>query len=214
MAHTASEDVLRAFARYGVASVYEGAGQTGLIDVPLHQIVPGSRVAGPARTVHCAQNDNLMVHAVMDQAQPGEVLVITMPEPAPVALVGDLLATQAHARGVAAILVDAAVRDIAELREMGLPIWARYIRVVAATKSTAGAINTPVTMGGTVIAPGDIIVLDADGAVAVSASRAASVLQATAERVAREDTLREKLRAGDLTYDLHGLRAKFEGHGV
>ena len=127
---------------------------------------------------------------------------------------GDLLATQAWTRGVAAILVDAAVRDVTELREMGLPIWARYIRVAAASKSTVGAINTPVTVGGTVIAPGDIVVLDADGAVAVSASRAASVLRATAERVAREDALRQKLRAGELTYDLHGLRAKFEGQGV
>src|SRR5579884_1513188 len=137
--------MLQTFARYGVASVYEGAGQTGLIDVPLFQIVPDSRVAGPARTVRCGQNDNLMVHAVMDQAQPGEVLVLTLPEPAPVALIGDLLATQAHVRGVAAILVDAAVRDIADLRALGLPIWARYIRVAAATKTIAGAINTPVT---------------------------------------------------------------------
>src|SRR6266576_6186341 len=100
------------FARYGVATVYEAAGRTGLVDVPLTQIVPGSRVAGPARTVRCGQGDNLMVHAVLEQVQPGEILILTMPEPEPVALIGELLATQALVRQVAGILVDASVRDM------------------------------------------------------------------------------------------------------
>src|SRR5256714_5338285 len=108
-------------ARYGVATVYEAAGRTGLIDIPLVQLVPGSRVAGPARTVRCGQGDNLMVHAALDQVQPGEVLVLTMPEPAPVALVGDLLATQAKVHQVAALLIDASVRDTKELQALGLP---------------------------------------------------------------------------------------------
>lgn len=116
------------FARYGVATVYEAAGRTGLIDIALLQIVPGSRVAGPARTVICGQADNLMVHAVLDQVQPGEILVLTMPEPEPVALVGELLATQAQIHQAKAILVDAAVRDTEELRFLGLPIWARWAR--------------------------------------------------------------------------------------
>ena len=105
----------------GVATVYEALGQQGLIDVPLVQVVPGSRVAGPARTVLCGQDDNLMVHAVMEDVRPGEVLVVTMPEPAPVALVGELLAVQARVRGAAGLLIDASVRDLEELRELGLP---------------------------------------------------------------------------------------------
>ena len=109
-------------ALFGVSTVYEAAGQRGLVDVPLIQLVPGSRLAGPARTVRCGQDDNLMVHAVMGQAQPGEVLVITMPRPRPIALVGELLALQAHARGVAGLLVDAAVRDAEDLERLGLPI--------------------------------------------------------------------------------------------
>src|SRR5215510_10422642 len=101
----------------GVSTVYEAAGQQGLVDLPLIQVVPGSRAAGPARTVRCAQDDNLMVHAAVAEAERGEVLVLTMPEPRPRALIGDLLVTQMKSRGVAAVLVDAAVRDVEELRE-------------------------------------------------------------------------------------------------
>ena len=137
------------------------------MDVALIQIVPGSRAAGPARTVRCGQDDNLMVHAAVAEAEPGEVLVLTMPEPAPVALVGELLATQAKGRGVAAILVDAAVRDVEELREVGLPIWARFVRVSGAEKTAPGAIGEPVQVGGATIRQGDVVVLDADGAVVV-----------------------------------------------
>jgi 4-hydroxy-4-methyl-2-oxoglutarate aldolase len=183
VSQTLSQTAIEAFVRYGVASVYEATGRIGLIDVPLVQIVPGSRAAGPARTVRCGNDDNLMLHAVMAEAQPGEVLVLTMAAPAPVALVGDLLATQARLRGVAALLVDAAVRDVDELRALGLPIWARYIRARGATKTAVGAINVPVSVGGSaMISPGDLIVLDADGAVVVAADRAAAVLEATAAR--------------------------------
>ena len=201
---------IQQFARYGVATVYEAAGRTGLIDIPLVQIIPGSRVAGPARTVLCGQGDNLMVHAVLDQVQPGEVLVLTMPEPAPVALIGELLATQAQVHQVAAILVDASVRDTEELRVLGLPIWARWTRVRGATKTLVGALNQPVTVGGALIAPGDIVVLDADGATVVPLSQAETILQAAQEREAREATLRSKLQQGQLSYDLHGLRSIIE----
>lgn len=132
----------------GVATVYEASGREGLIDVPLIQLLPGSRVAGPARTVMCGQDDNLMVHAVIEQIQPGEVLVLTMPDPSPVALIGELLATQVKVREAAAILVDGAVRDVEELVKLGLPIWARFIRVKGATKSVIGELNKPVWVGG------------------------------------------------------------------
>src|SRR5579863_63507 len=154
---------LSELARLGSATVYEAGGRGGYIDADLHQAVPGSRAAGPARTVVCAQDDNLMVHAVMAEVEPGEVIVLCMPEPRPVALVGDLLATQAQVAGAAAILVDASIRDTEELAQMGLPIWSRYVRVRGARKETAGELNVPVTVGGTVINPGDVLVLDADG---------------------------------------------------
>jgi len=201
-----TDNLIGELARLGVATVYEAGGRTGLIDLDLHQVVPGSRVAGPARTVRCGQDDNLMVHAVMAAAQPGDVLVLTMPEPAPVALVGELLATQAHARGVAAILVDAAVRDVEELRVLGLPIWARWVRVRGATKTILGELQAPITLGGAAIRPGDVIGLDADGAVVVAAERAESVLEASLAREARETGLRAEFAAGRLSIDAYNLR--------
>jgi 4-hydroxy-4-methyl-2-oxoglutarate aldolase len=198
-------------ARYGVATVYEAAGHTGLIDIPLVQLIPGSRVAGSARTVRCGQGDNVMVHAVMDQVQPGEILVLTMPEPEPVALIGELLATQALVRQVAGILVDASVRDTEELQSLGLPIWTRWIRVRGTTKTHVGTINESVTVGGTSIAPGDLVLLDADGAVALAAALVPAILEASRARARGETTLRAQLQAGALSYDLSGLRAVVEG---
>jgi 4-hydroxy-4-methyl-2-oxoglutarate aldolase len=201
------------FARYGVATVHEAAGRRGIVDIDLVQVVAGSRVAGSARTVRCGQGDNLMVHAALDEVQPGEVLVLTMPEPAPVALVGELIAIQALHRKVAGILVDGAVRDADELGRLGLPIWARWIRATGATKDVVGHINVPVEVGGLLIRPGDIVVMDADGAVVVPVEREAEVLRASAAREQSEDESREKYRGGALTYDLLGLRAKVEGRG-
>lgn len=201
------------FARLGVATVYEAAGRAGLVEGPWIQVVPGSRAAGPARTVRCGQDDNLMVHAVMERVRPGDVLVLTMPRPAPVALVGEILALQAKVRGAAAILVDGAVRDLEELQALGLPIWARFVSVRGAGKSAVGAIDEPVTVGGATIRPGDVVVLDADGAVVVAADRAGRVLEAARARAAREAALRAQLERGALTYDLHGLRAQVEGRG-
>jgi 4-hydroxy-4-methyl-2-oxoglutarate aldolase len=198
-------------ARLGSATVYEAAGRVGLVDAELTQVVPGSRAAGPARTVRCGQGDNLMVHAVMDRIEPGDVVVLTMPEPEPVALVGDLLATQAKVAGAAALLVDASVRDLEELRELGLPIWARYVRIRGADKDAVGAIDEPVSVGGQTIAPGDAVVLDADGAAVVERARLQEVLEASLAREENERVKREKLLAGAISYDLDGLRARVEG---
>jgi 4-hydroxy-4-methyl-2-oxoglutarate aldolase len=204
-------DLFAELAQLGTATVHEAAGRAPLVDLPLIQVLPGSRAAGPARTVRCGQDDNLMVHAAVAEARPGEVLVLTMPEPAPVALVGELLATQAKGRGVAAILVDAAVRDVEELRELGLPIWARYVRVRGADKSVPGVIGEPVQVGGATIRQGDVVVLDTDGAVVVERERVDEVLAAARDRAAREVDKRAKLQAGALSYDLDNLRALVEG---
>jgi 4-hydroxy-4-methyl-2-oxoglutarate aldolase len=197
-------------ARLGSATVHEAAGRAQVVDVPLIQVVPGSRAAGPARTVRCGQDDNLMVHAAVAEAEPGEVLVLTMPEPRPVALVGELLATQAKVTGVAALLVDAAVRDLEDLREVGLPIWARYVRVSGAEKRVPGAIGEPVEVAGAHIRQGDVVVLDADGAVVVEREQVADVLAAGRARAEREREKRAKLEAGELSYDLDGLRGLVE----
>jgi 4-hydroxy-4-methyl-2-oxoglutarate aldolase len=206
-------DELARLRELGAATVYEASGREGLIDIPLIQLLPGSRAAGPVRTVLCGQDDNLMVHAVIEQIQPGDVLVLSMPEPKPVALIGELLATQVKVREAAAILVDAAVRDVEELVKLGLPIWTRFVRVKGATKTKVGELNVTVTVGGARIAPGDIVILDSDGGVCVKQERAAEILKAAEDRFAREAGLRKKLLAGEMTYDLHGLRKIIESNG-
>jgi 4-hydroxy-4-methyl-2-oxoglutarate aldolase len=210
----AAEAQIAELARLGSATVYEAGGRHGYVDADLHQVIPGSRVAGPARTVRCGQDDNLMVHAVMAVVQPGEIIVLTMPEPRAVALVGDLLATQAKAQGAAGMLIDASVRDVEELRELGLPIWARWIRVKGADKNVAGTIGEPVPVGGATIHQGDIVVLDTDGAAVVGAERVDEVLAASLEREEKERVKRVKLQSGELSYDLDGLRERVEGSGA
>jgi 4-hydroxy-4-methyl-2-oxoglutarate aldolase len=195
----------------GSATVHEAAGRSQVVDLDLVQVIPGSRAAGPARPVRCGQDDNLMVHAAVAEAEPGEVLVLTMPEPRPVALVGELLATQAKGRGVAALLVEAAVRDVEELREVGLPVWARWVRVRGADKKVPGTIGEPVLVGGATIRRGDAVVLDADGAAVVERERVEEVLGAARERAALEVEKRAKLEGGALSYDLDVLRALLEG---
>ena len=199
-----------AIAELGVATVHEAAGRVGIVNLDLTRVVPGSRVAGPARTALCEPGDNTMVHAAVAHARPGDVLVLTSTEPAPVALVGELLATQAQAKGVAGLLVDGAIRDLDELVELALPIWTRHVRAQGATKGQVGKLDVPVVVGGVEIRPGDLVVLDGDGAVALPAERVAEVVPLAVERLERESAMRERYRGGELSYDLQGLRALVE----
>ena len=197
---------LARLAQLGVATVYEASGRKGLVSGPFVQLLPRSRVAGRARIANCAQDDNLAVHRVMELVQPGDVVVLSMPEPRSVALVGDLLALQAHVRGAAALLVDAAVRDREELEEMGLPVWARWVDATGAAKQDPGGIDQPVTVGGAPISAGDVIILDADGVVVVPQADLQATLIAAEERFAKEEMLRGRIDAGELTLDLMQLR--------
>lgn len=206
------EDIVR-LSELGTATIYEASGRQGLIDLPLVQIQPGSKVAGPARTVLCGQDDNLMVHLLVEHIEPGDVVVVAMPEARPVALIGELLAIQIKRRGAAAILVDAAIRDLEELVRLGIPIWTHFIRVKGATKDKFGTFNDVVTVGGTEIHPGDMIVLDADGAVCIDQNSAQQVLLESLHRYTREVSLRDRLSKGELSYDIHGLRDRVEGSG-
>jgi 4-hydroxy-4-methyl-2-oxoglutarate aldolase len=194
------------FAELGVATVWEAAGRVGLVEGTLVRIVPGSRAAGPARTVLCGQGDNLALHRALADARPGEVVVATMPDPEPVALLGELMAEHARARGVAAVLLDAAVRDRDEVAALGLPVWARWVHARGPAKDEPGAVGEPVTVGGVAIAAGDVVVLDGDGAVVVPAALADEVLAAAGERAAREAEQRMRLAAGEASLDVLGLR--------
>jgi 4-hydroxy-4-methyl-2-oxoglutarate aldolase len=207
-----AEDVVGELRRSGVATVYEARGRRGLVDADFIQLIPGSRAAGPARTVLCAQDDNRGVHELVAHIQPGEVAVLTMPEPAPVALIGDLLVTQLRQRGAAAILVNASVRDVDELRTMGVPIWTRWIRVRGAAKDTRGHVDADVEIGGATIRTGDIVILDTDGVAVVPAEEAGRAVELAAARENKEAASRTKYLDGHLSYDLYGFRAEDEGN--
>ncbi|WP_314173133.1 4-carboxy-4-hydroxy-2-oxoadipate aldolase/oxaloacetate decarboxylase [Streptomyces winkii] len=194
----------------GVATVYEAYGRRGLLDVEWTPLQPGRRIAGPARIARCGQGDNRAVHEVMPHLRPGEVLVLTMPRPEPVALFGDLLATQAAARGAAGVLVDAAVRDSADLARFEYGVWTRWRRARGATKDERGSVNVPVEIGGTTVAPGDVVVLDDDGATAVAAADVEAAVEAVRQRITKEEGLRERWAAGEFSYDAYGMRAADE----
>lgn len=204
------ETLEAAAAAYGVSTMFEAAGRTGLIDLDLIAHIPQAKVAGRARTVMCGQDDNLMVPAAIARGNAGDVLVLRMPESRPVSLLGELLATQCLARGIVAVLVDAAIRDAVAIRELGLPVWSRYIRARSASKRHVGELDAPLEIGGARIEAGDLIVLDGDGALAVPAMRASEVVANAAQREAAEVEKRVRYRNGELSYDIEGLRAIVE----
>jgi 4-hydroxy-4-methyl-2-oxoglutarate aldolase len=197
-------------AEIGAATVYEASGRQGLIDLPLIQVVPKSRAAGKARTVLCGQGDNVMVHACIEHIQAGEIVVLAQPESQAAALIGDMLVTQMETAGAAGVMLNGAVRDFEELVELGLPIWTQFVRVRGATKTEIGRLNVPVGMGGTIIYPGDIVVMDADGAITVRPSRLDEILEKAEARAAKEAVMRERYRKGERSYDLRGWRESVE----
>lgn len=201
-----SQEEIQELAALGTATVYEASGRKGLVEAGFVRLPEGSRAAGPAFPVLCAQGDNLGVHAAMAAVRPGEVLVLAMPEPEPVALVGELLATQAKARGVAALLVDGAVRDADGLRLLGLPVWARFVSPRGARRERVLGLGTPVWVGGVEVRLGDYVVLDGDGVVVLPRERAREVLQRARERAEREAVLRARFARGELSVDVYGLR--------
>ncbi len=207
MTHVFGRAEFRSFAELGVSTVYEAAGRTGLVAHGFIRTQQGVAAAGPARTAFCGRGDNRAVHEVMSTISPGDVLVIGIESPEPVALLGELLAVQAMTQGAAAVLVDAAIRDFDALSELQLPIWARWVSSKGATKEVRGTVGEPVRIGGQDIGLGDLVILDADGVVVVSADRTDTVLAAARQREERERGLKERFYAGELSYDLYEMRA-------
>jgi len=180
----------------------------------MRPIYPGARAAGTAVTVSSQPGDNLMIHAAMDVVRPGDILVVTTTSDSTDGMFGDLLGVSCQAHRVLGLIIDAGVRDTAELTAMDFPVWAKAVSAQGTVKSTAGSVNVPVICAGAPVNPGDVIVADADGVVVVPRERAAAVAKAGAERVAREEETRQRLRNGELGLDFYGLRDKLRQLGV
>jgi 4-hydroxy-4-methyl-2-oxoglutarate aldolase len=206
--------VVDAFAEPGVATVHEAQGQTGLLAARIAPVLPGSRVAGSAVTVKVPAGDNLMIHVAVEQCRPGDILVVSPDAPTEHGYLGELIATALSARGVRGFVIDGGVRDVAELREMGFPVWSSLVSALGTVKERLGDVNTPIECAGQRIEPGDVLVADDDGVVVVPRANAAAVLDACRERSAKESASRARYAAGELSLDVQGLRPSLEEKGL
>jgi 4-hydroxy-4-methyl-2-oxoglutarate aldolase len=190
----------------GVATTHEAAGRSGLLDHRLRAICPGSVVAAPAVTALCHASDNLMIHLAVECRRRGDILVVAVTSECTDGYLGELLATSLHAHGVIGAVIDAGVRDVALLREMEFPVWARAVSAQGTAKASPGSVNVPVVCAGRLVEPGDVIVADDDGVVRVPAREAAEVAERAEERVRREKGIRRQLADGALGADIYGFR--------
>ncbi|HJZ82547.1 MAG TPA: 4-carboxy-4-hydroxy-2-oxoadipate aldolase/oxaloacetate decarboxylase [Pyrinomonadaceae bacterium] len=207
-------EVVLALGAQGVATIHEAQGRTGLLRPLMRPIFPTARVAGPAVTISCPPGDNLMIHAAIEVCQPGDVLVVAPTSESTDGMFGELLATSCMAHGIAGLVIDAGVRDVSDLTAMNFPVWAKAISAQGTVKASAGSVNVDIICAGALVQPGDVIVGDQDGVVVVSRERAAGIARLGAERVAKEEKTRARLRAGELGIDFYGLRAKLKELGV
>ena len=198
----------------GTATVHEAIGRQGYLGPELKPIQQGTRVGGSAVTVLSHPGDNLMLHAAVECCKPGDVLVVALTAPSTHGAFGDLLASSLMAHGVRGLIIDAAVRDTADLREMGFPVWTRHISCQGTVKNTPGSVNVPAVLGGVVIQPGDVICADDDGVVVVPRSQAEWAVEQTNVRLAKEAAVRARLEAGELGFDFYGLRDKAVALGI
>jgi 4-hydroxy-4-methyl-2-oxoglutarate aldolase len=198
----------------GVATVHEAAGKTGLLGTFLRPAWTGARAAGTALTVLCGPGDNLMLHAAIEQARPGDLLVVTTTSPSSDGFVGELITTGLAARGVRGLVTTTGVRDVAAITEARFPVWSQFVSAQGTLKAIAGAVNMPVSIGGTVIAPGDAVVADDDGVVCIPRAQAAQVAADGRRRAQHEDEARDAFARGELGLDRYQLRAVLERLGV
>ncbi|MFE2885002.1 4-carboxy-4-hydroxy-2-oxoadipate aldolase/oxaloacetate decarboxylase [Streptomyces sp. NPDC059272] len=208
-----AEDV-EALAGFGVATVSEAMGRTGLLGPSIRPVQQGVRVAGTAVTVLGWPGDNLMIHAAVEQCGAGDILVVTTTSPCTDGLFGELFATALQQRGVRGVVLNTGIRDTQELRDMGFAAWSRAVSSQGTVKATGGSVNVPIAIDGQVVRPGDVIVADDDGVVVVPREKARETARRSEAREVKEAATRAAFLEGQLGLDRYGLRDTLKQLGV